>query len=316
MKTLVLFLLLFFLCACGATQVPNSSSNTISGDFDGAAIGAYVNGMENIGAFQTMAGKNLAVVLWYVHWTDPFPTSDANLVDANDSIPLITWEPWVTNEAGGTLEAIVAGSYDSYVREFLQAAKDWGKPLFLRFAHEMNGNWYPWDGHHNEEAAGPEKYKAAFIYLYNVREELGADNVSLVWCVNNTNVPDESWNTPSAYYPGDQYVDWIGIDGYNWGYGAWQDFDQVFESVYQTITALSNKPLMIGEFASAKSGGDKAAWITDTFSKMQTDYPRIKLFCWFDINKERDWRINSSADAQASFAQAISDSYFVEKMIE
>ncbi|GAG81757.1 unnamed protein product [marine sediment metagenome] len=252
--------------------------------------------MENLQSFQGMIGKKLAAVLWYVHWTEPFPATDAGIVYANGSIPLITWEPWITRPLG---------TYESYVREFLQAAKDWGKPLFLRFAHEMNGNWYPWDGFHNGEQSAPDKYKQAWLYIYNVREELGADNVNLVWCPNNTNQPNVSWNEISQYYPGDQYVDWIGMDGYNWGYGSWQRFDSVFSNIYQSLTSLTSKPIMIGEFASAENGGSKAGWIADAFSNIKNNYPRVKLFCWFNINKERDWRINSSGSAEAAFQQEL-----------
>jgi beta-mannanase len=275
---------------------------SLSGNFSGCAVGA----------FQPIIGRNLAVVLWYVHWTNPFPLEDVNIVHANGSIPLITWEPWITHPLG-TLEAIASGSHETYVREFLQAARDWGKPIFLRFAHEMNGNWYPWDGFHN--GSDPEKYKKAWLYIYNVRKELGADNVSLVWCPNNTNQPNASWNTISAYYPGDEYVDWIGMDGYNWGYGRWQSFDSVFKSIYQELTSATHKPLMIGEFASAEHGGSKADWIKDALSRIKTDYPQIKVLCWFNTNKERDWRIDSSLAAQAAFQQAISHSHFKEKVI-
>jgi beta-mannanase len=311
---LPLIFLLILITSCGVSQLPSEVNGNISGDFSGCATGAFVNGMENLSSFQSMAGKNLAVVLWYVHWQDPFPTEEADTVYANGSIPLITWEPWITHSLG-TLEAISSGSFETYVREFIQAAKDWGKPLFLRFAHEMNGNWYPWDGFHNGGATGPEKYKQAWIYIYNVREALEADSVYLVWCPNNTNIPDASWNEPAGYYPGDQYVDWIGMDGYNWVYASWQDFDSVFSSIYQSLTALTEKPLMVGEFASAEQGGSKADWIADAFSEIKNNYPRIKLFCWFNINKERDWRINSSTSSEAAFGQAIGDSYFVESLL-
>ncbi|MFH1576965.1 MAG: glycosyl hydrolase [Candidatus Margulisiibacteriota bacterium] len=287
----------------------------INENITGCGIGAFVNGLSNLSDFQSMTGKQLAVVLWYVHWTDAFPTSDADTVFNNGSVPLITWEPWITHELG-TLEAIASGSYETYVNEFIQAAKDWGKPLFLRFAHEMNGNWYPWDGSHNGATAeAAERYKRAWVYIYNVRATLEADNIYLVWSPNNTNLPDASWNTIAAYYPGDQYVDWVGMDGYNWGYGNWQDFNAIFSSVYSNLTALTQKPLMIGEFASAEPGGSKADWITDALSQIKNNYPRVKIFCWFNIDKERDWRINSSSSAEAAFRQAIGDSYFVESLL-
>jgi len=287
---------------------------SFSGDFSGCGIGAFVNGMENLSSFESMAGQKLAVVLWYVPFSDPFPTAEANLVDANGSIPHITWEPWIT-DSPGTLEAIASGSHEAYIRGFIQAAKDWGKPLFLRFAHEMNGNWYPWDGFNNGQTAGPAKYKQAWIYIYNIREEIGAENVNLVWCPNNTNQPNETWNDISNYFPGDQYVDWVGMDGYNWGCGSWQTFDQVFQSAYQSLAALTDKPIMIGEFGSAEQDGNKAAWIADAFLKIKNNYPRIKVVCWFNINKERDWRIESSASSEAAFKSSVSDSYFIRSLL-
>lgn len=289
-------------------------SGTISGDYNGCAIGAFVNGMENIPSFESTIGRKLAVVLWYVHWQGPFPSTEADIVNSNNCIPLITWEPWITHPLG-TLEAIASGSFESYAKEFLSAAKAWGKPLFLRFAHEMNGNWYPWDGLHNGGASGPEAYKRAWIYIYNLRRELAADNINLVWCPNHSNQPAENWNQISAYYPGDQYVDWVGMDGYNWGYTEWQSFDQIFGQIYEQLTTLTAKPLMIGEFASGSSETDsKAAWITDAFSNISQNYPRIKLFCWFNINKERDWRVESSADTQAAIKNALQNTYFLDRI--
>jgi mannan endo-1,4-beta-mannosidase len=311
-----LFVLLLFLCGCETLPVSRSAipDRVKAGNYTGTAIGAYVDGLGNLAAFQASIGKNLAVVLWYVPWTEPFPAADAATVNANGSVPLITWEPAIAGHAG-TLEAIAAGSYEAYVRSFLQAAKDWGRPVLLRFAHEMNGNWYPWDGVHNGGTEGAARYKRAWKYIYNVRESVGAGNVSLVWCPNNTDQPGDLWNNLAAYFPGDQYVDWVGMDGYNWGGTAWQSFDAVFSDAYSVLTALSAKPLMIGEFACAEEGGDKAAWISDAFLKMRTGYPRVKLFCWFNINKERDWRTNSSASAEAAFKNSLQNSYFLDTIL-
>ena len=279
----------------------------------GCGIGAYVNGLENLSAFQERIEKKLAAVLWYSHWQAPFPTEETRKVLENHSLPLITWEPWITHPKG-TLAAIAAGECDQYIRSFLQAAKAIRSPLLLRFAHEMNGNWYPWDGLHNGERTGPDKYQQAWEHIYNIRKELRAENIKFVWCPNNCSLPKADWNNIAEYYPGDQYVDWIGMDGYNWGYGDWQSFDALFQNCYRSLTALTEKPLLIGEFAAAEGGGDKAAWITDAFAKIERQYPRIKLFCWFNINKERDWRINSCAASESAFKNALQSNYFLDRI--
>lgn len=282
--------------------------------YSGCLTGAFVNGIENLDSFQIMIGKKLAVVLTYVHWTDPFPLKELEAIYNNVSIPLVTWEPWITDPAGA-LTAISLGKYNKYVRDFLQAIKDWGKPVFLRFAHEMNGNWYPWDGVHNGCAEAPAKYKQAWAHIYNVIQDLKIDNIILVWSPNNNSCPTETWNEMLNYYPGDQYVDWLAVDGYNWGYGRLETFDQVFASAYNTLTALSNKPIMIAEFASAAGlGGVKAGWITDALAKIKKSYSRIKAFCWFNVNKERDWRINSSSSSEAAFVKNLKDDYFLAKI--
>jgi len=137
----------------------------------------------------------------------------------------------------------------------------------------------------------------------------------LVWCPNNACLPAEAWNNLAAYYPGDQYVDWVGLDGYNWGYSGWQSFDDIFSGAYQTLAALTAKPLMIGEFAAAEQGGDKAAWIGDALQKLNSNYTRVKLFCWFNIDKERDWRIGSSASAEAAMRNSLQNSSFLARIL-
>jgi hypothetical protein len=277
---------------------------------NGCALGAFPNGILNLANIQSRIGKKLAVVLIYSHWLDEFPLDEVKAIAKNGSVVLITWEPWVTHPLG-TLNAISTGVFADYVTKFIQAAKDFNQPILLRFAHEMNGNWYPWDGAHNKGSS----YLEAWRYIYNVREEIGATNVKLVWSPNNFDIPNEEWNKIAAYYPGDEYVDWLGIDGYNWGYDKWQSFDEVFGQAYQELVKLSTKPIMIGEFASAEQGGSKSDWLLDAFTKLEQKYPQIKLCCWFDINKERDWRLDSSAAALKAFQRGVAGSYFQECLL-
>jgi beta-mannanase len=248
--------------------------------------------------------------MWYISWDDNFPSTDCNTVSSYGGVPMITWEPHLNTT--NTLEAISNGDYDPYITNFAQSAKNWGDLVYLRFGHEMNGDWYPWDGYHNGQASAPAKYIAAWRHIYNIFANKGATNVRFVWSPNHESHPDESWNEAVDYYPGNSYVDWIAIDGYNWGSVDWESFDQVFSYIYSTFEAYG-KPMMLGEFASAeKNFGDKANWITDAFSKIKNNYPEIKIFVWFNINKERDWRVNSSSSSLTAFQNAISDSYYLE----
>ncbi len=265
------------------------------------AVGAFVNGIENLSFFQSQVNKKLAVVLWYIHWSDPFPAKEAEIVAKNNSIPMLTWEPWLAKG----LDPIINEEQEAYIEQFIQAAKAYGKPILLRFAHEMNGNWYPWDGVHNSS----EKYKKAWLYIYNVKQKLKANNILLVWCPNNRSLPNKPWNQIKNYYPGDQYVDWVGMDGYNWGYGNNETFDQVFSDIYRELIKLCDKPIMIGEFATAGNDQAKTAWFKDALEQLKTKYSKVKLICWFNINKERDWRV------APDFTSLFSDSHFSDKMV-
>jgi hypothetical protein len=119
-------------------------------------------------------------------------------------------------------------------------------------------------------------------------------------------------------YPGDGYVDYAAIDGYNWGgqYGTWQTFNQIFSTVYAAIVAVTSKLIIISEWASAEAvsgvdpfGVSKAAWITDAFTQLSSsNYAQIQFEVWFNQqpSDNPNWQINSSAAAEAAFAAAVS----------
>ncbi len=202
--------------------------------------------------------------------------------------------------------AVVSGTYDSYLRTFAQAVKTWGQPFYLRFAHEANGNWYPYGTQGSPSGDSPADYVAMWKHVHDIFTSVGATNVRWVWCMNVTG----SGMTPfSSLYPGDNYVDWVALDGYNWGGNpghTWQSFSSVFGTSYQQITAVTSKPLMITETGSAEEGGSKADWITQgLLTTMPQSFPRIKALMWFDWAMEHDWRVNSSSASLAAFKSVV-----------
>jgi hypothetical protein len=294
------------------------------------ASGCYIGCFASGGAanFKTLTGKDLAIDMQFFNFNSTFPSSFANNAVQTGSVPYIAWEPWDGNVNGTTFsnQSIISGTHDTYLKTFAAATKQFAKPLFIRFGHEMNGNWYSWDGTHSggsttagygdlTKADGPERYVDAYRHVWQVFKDAGVTNVTWIWCPNCDAVPGQAWNDMTNYYPGDQYVDWVGLDGYNFGsvQGAWRMFSNIYTTAYGKAVKY-NKPILIGEFASGESGGDKAAWITDCFTLLKTTFPKIQAFVWFNINKETDWRINSSAAAQASFKTALADSYYIGKI--
>jgi len=288
--------------------------------------------------FFEQIGKRVAIRLFYLNWGDSFNPGVYDAYAKVGQIMMPTWEYTVgpggsmSAYEGRPLEAIVDGIHDDYVRAWAEGAKDFGKPILLRWGHEMNGDWYPWSGALNgggttdgfgdsNEPDGPERFVAAYRHLHDLFADAGADNVLWVWCPN---VPFEGlgdWNRLVNYYPGDEYVDWLCIDGYNWGtssFGAqfdsrWQTFDEIFSQGYTELQAInSSKPIVIGEFASTEEGGDKATWILDAYESIREDYPQIRAAVWFHISKETNWRIDSSTESLEAFRQAVSDDYWLE----
>jgi hypothetical protein len=286
-------------------------------------------------------GKGVAISAAYTNFSSTFPNGFVQGNAYVGRISLLTWEfmPGATKRVAGyegrVLEAIIDGLYDDVLESWANGAVSVEKPLFLRFGHEMNGDWYPWSGVKNgggnrdgygspDLADGPERFVDAYRYIHDFFSEKGAENVLWVWCPNAPfDVMEQSlgsWNQAAAYYPGDEYVDWLCFDGYNWGSSAfgqqfnaqWRSFDEIFASSYAELQAINpDKPIMIGEFASTEDGGDKAAWILDAFEAIRDDYPQMRALIWFHIAKETDWRINSSETALQAYRQAVADDYWL-----
>jgi len=213
---------------------------------------------------------------------------EMNSIRAHGSIPFLSWSsqsiPWASSEPDFQLSDVISGRYDSYIRSFATAAKNWGHPFFLRFNWEMNGGWFAW----GERANGnqPGEYVAAWRHVHDIFTSVGATNASWVWCPNVD--PDHKLTPLAGLYPGDAYVDWTCLDGYNWGPNpaspkGWKSFDQLFSSDYNLITGTiaRAKPMVIGEFGSSEYGGSKSAWIQDALARIPA-YTKIRAVQYFE----------------------------------
>ena len=256
-------------------------------------------------------GKMPALFGSYVSFASPnFDRRLAESIRHQGATPLITWEAWSDGAIGRNqpeyaLARFLHGDFDGYIRHWAEGARNWGGPLLLRFAPEMNADWNSWSAGVNGNSAA--EYVAVWRRVHALFDRVGARNVEWVWSPN-VSFPG---STPlRRLYPGDRFVDWVGIDGYNWGAsrpGAhWRTFDQVFAPTIRSIRRLTRKPLMLAEISSAEQGGDKARWISDFFRSLRKN-PDILAFVWFDYDKEADWRLDSSAAARSAFASGIGD---------
>ena len=174
----------------------------------------------------------------------------------------------------------------------------------------MNGDWLPWSGAAN--GRDPAEYVLAWRRVHSIFREEGASNAIWIWSPNSVDAPREAWNGFTRYYPGDAYVDWVGVDGYNWGttreWSSWQSFGSIFDPVYRAFAR--RKPIMISEVSSAEAGGSKAAWIASAARTLKMRFPAVRAVVWFNIDKEADWRVDSSASALHAFRALAADPYF------
>ncbi len=257
-------------------------------------------------SFETMVARNVDVVGWYRDFTTPtFLAADATPIVEHGSTPMITWEPWDSQlpdpvkQPGYTLATIIDGRWDELLNTWAVALTAWAEPVFLRFAHEMNGNWYPWCEGVNGNAAG--QYVEAWRHVHDLFVEAGARNVKWVWSPN-VDYPGAAPLAP--LYPGDDYVDHVGIDGYNWGtsrsWSTWLTPEQVFGPTIAAVRRLTDQPILLTEVSSAEEGGSKGRWVSDFFAWLQAT-PAVTGFVWFQFQKEADWRVESSPAAQSAF---------------
>ncbi|MEY9894448.1 hypothetical protein ABIA31_008134 [Catenulispora sp. MAP5-51] len=288
-----------FADAAPAAPAAPAAVNAILVPDQGALLGHYY-GAGTIADTDARIGRKPAVHLTYYNWNDDWINSPATASDfADGRIPLVNWEPFDVN-----FDDIVSGGLDAAIQARAAAAAQAGKKFFLDFAAEMNEE-EGWGGH------DPAKYIAAWRHIHDIFTAAGATNVVWAWCPNVT----DSADAPPAmdYYPGDDYVDWTGVDGYNWGTSdpsfTWQSFHDVFADIYPRLAA-KGKPIIIGEMASDEAGGSKAQWIDGVIPTLKADFPLIKAVVWFDIDKERHWQINSSPESLASYQRMAQDPYF------
>jgi hypothetical protein len=248
-------------------------------------------------------GKRFASIMWYTDFENPFPLEAAQNAWDHGAVPNVTWEPWSWNDREKIhLKDINAGTWDGYIADWGTAVAKFGKPIFVRWGHEFNGNWYPWCIANNGQDA--EAYIAAYRRVHDLVVAAGAQNVIWVWSPNNGTSPAEAWNNPLLAYPGDSYVDWVAIDGYD--FDSASSFSDIFSKIYADVIKSVDKPIYIGEFSTGRLGKAKAAWFKDMDESLKTKFPGIKGIVFFNVKKEKDWRLDDSPAALAGVRAVLS----------
>jgi hypothetical protein len=283
--------------------------------FLGIMAASGVHDFSHLLAFSRATGYKPRVYQFSEGWAkDEFNAGDLDKVARMGMMPIVAWEPWDaavvprSDRLRGAqpkyrLSTIIDGSYDSYILSWARGVKSLGYTIGLRFAHEMNGYWYPW----SEQANGnrPGEYVQAWRHVHDLFASVGATNVVWIWSPN----VGYANSTPLAeLYPGDGYVDWVGFSGY---YGTagnedYKSFDQIFASSITEVEAFTRKPIVITETGGSDAAGRKAEWISQLFASLPR-FPEIIGLIWYEDVKEVDWRVADSPAASAAFAAGAAD---------
>ena len=299
--------------------------------------------LERIVDFENLAGKPIIWACFSNNWIEGinFPEASVRIIHKHGAIPFIRMMPrsifcGENPDPVYTLQRIIDGDFDEDLIQWAKDAKRVNIPVIIEFGTEVNGNWFPWNGRWNGGGEtnqygdlnlpdGPERFRDAYRHIIDLFRAHGVRNITWVFHVNAQGGPKESWNNMASYYPGDDYIDWIGISVYGplKPGEKWQTFTEVLDGSYPEFSAISTeKPLAILEFSiiDDSATGNKAAWIRDALKSIKNNrYPRIKAISYWHeawINYDgtiSNLRVDSSPEALEAYREEIADSFFVTK---
>jgi len=294
------------------------SHTTLSSSVDFQAAGVYSGYFmidQSISSYRALTESNPAFVGMFISFlyngANQLPgaySDDIQRIVDNGSIPFLTWEPWdATRPNISILPDILTGKYDRFIDNWASYLRGLDQPVYIRWGHEMQGNWYPW-------ANNAEVYVTAFRYLVDRFRDQGATNVHWVFGPNHND--GGSGKNYMDYYPGNTYVDALCISGYNFGssqsWSDWRSFSTIYSDMVADLNRKIGKPIFI-DVASSDQNNQKAGWIGDMMNRITHDpaFSSIKVFVWFQTDKtgsgETDWRVNSSPASLSAYKAALNN---------
>lgn len=265
---------------------------------------------QQVQAYTAAAGEPPKIEMWFTNFGAPlFWSSAIPAVESVGATPMVSWDPMINGQLV-PFAAIADGYYDSYIASQALLAKQARVLIYVRFAHEMNeqSSASPWGPGTSNTAA---TFVAAWQHVVSIFRQEGATNVKWVWAPN---VYCGGQCPFTAYYPGDSWVDYVALDGYNFAATdnvPWMTLAQIFGPSYDILTALSPKPVMFTETASTELGGDKASWITQGFlNAIPSMFPRVVAVIWWERNDTTNWEVDSSSSTAAAWRSVAMSSYY------
>ncbi len=349
---ILIFILLTL--SCGSSSTPTKEIKLSPPTGDKIYFGAFPDfgGTEEnitsqrIQEFETIAGKKILWACFSDNWWHgiSYPKTEIHTIADTGVIPYVRFMPRSDEIAGHpeqkyTLQKIIDGVFDAELTQWAEDAKADGIPILADFALEMNGDWFPWSGIFNGGATtdqygdptypdGPERHRDAYRHIIDLFKKVGVKHITWMFHYNYGTLPYEAWNKPANYYPGDNYIDWVGFSLYGaqtitepW---EWLGFSTILQDYADDFAAIpTTKPIALLEFGvtDGHPDGNKTAWLNDAFETI-LDNPYMKFQAinpWHEDwqNEDETWtriRLDSSPEVETTFKQWIGNQRFISEI--
>jgi len=239
------------------------------GHYVGFSVPGFTPDFDKLVSFSLKARLMPNLVSFYVGMSAPFNPHPADQIAAMGALPLIQINP-----SHDSLAAIAHGSKDAWLRAYARGVRQFGQPIVLGFAHEFNQRVWPWSYKH----VTPAVYIAAWRHIHRIFAQAGARNVIWVWTVN---IFTPGTGPAQPYWPGNRYVDWVGLDGYF--YNPTETFANRFSPTIAQVRTFTDRPILIAETGANHAAG-RAGRIASLYQGMART-PGVLGFIWFDYHK-------------------------------
>jgi hypothetical protein len=303
---------------------------------------------ERIEKFNKLVGKPIKWAYFSNNWGKDgvkFPKEKAEVIAGTGTIPFVRMMPRrlfdTAYDKTFSLQKIIDGNFDDDLHQYAKDVKEYGEMVLMDFGVEMNGDWFPWSGVVNggavkakygdpNKADGPERFVDAYRHIIDIFREENVENVTWFFHPDFYSYPDANWNMAKKYYPGDDYIDWVGVSAYGPQHPAedyWDTFPTIMRGVQPWILEVAKKkPLALLEFGVTDHHplGKKSSWLAGAFEYILNKDSLIQFKAispWHENWEEEDnlWatlRLDSSAGALATFKKFIADERFVGSSYE
>jgi len=295
--------------------------------------------------FEGLAGKEIAWAYFSNNWLPEtggiiFPREAVQAIHDAGRVPFIRMMPRSNFDEGGpdpvyTMQKIISGDFDNDLKRWAMEAKHTEFPLLVEFGTEVNGNWFPWNGQYNGGDSktgygaaslydGMERFRDAYRHIIKICRNEGVKNITWFYHCDVYSGPEAEWNTKAGYYPGDSYIDWIGISVYGPQEPgeSWYEFEDLLGDEWDKILTISpkGKPIAILEWGTIDNDeGQKPQWIINAMNSVKPGgkfYPHIKAVSYWNENfDDTRLRIDSSPESLSAYQKAVNDTIFITKPV-